>query len=92
MTIDLGSLMIRLVYSGCTLYMMLVLFRWLAPWLEFDIHYGKWRWIGRVTDPAIVRVRNVLPSLGPADFAPIVVVLGVWILRTMVVGVLIKGV
>jgi len=85
-TLDLPSLSIRLVYSACTLYMMLVLFRWLSPYLEFDIGYGKWRWICRITDPVISRVRNVLPSLGPMDFGPIAVVLIVWFARVVIVG------
>lgn len=86
MTIDLPNLSIRIVYALTTLYMLLILFRWLAAYLEFDVDYGRYRWISRLTDPLLNRVRAVLPSLGPADFAPPAVVLTLWIARTILIG------
>jgi len=77
----LQDLTVRLVVSALTLYMMLVLLRWLGPWLELDIDSGRLRWISRLTDPLINRLRRLLPWMGPMDFGPLAALLLVWILR-----------
>jgi len=74
----------RAVYSGLTLYMLLILLRWLGGWFGFETDFGRWRWIARVTDPLIDRLRQVLPNLGPVDFGPIAALLLVWFLRALV--------
>jgi len=79
----------RAAYSICTLYMMLILLRWLGGWFGFETEFGRWRWIARVTDPLIDRLRSVLPNLGPMDFGPIAALLLVWFARTLLVGALI---
>ncbi len=79
-------LLIRLVYSLMTLYMLVILLRWLGPWLNLDLERHKW--IPRVTDPLIRRIRTILPNLGPVDFSPIAALLLVWFLRTVAVQML----
>ena len=71
----------RAIYSGLTLYMILILLRWLGGWINFETDFGRWRWVGAVTDPLVGRIRRVLPNLGPMDFGPIVTLFAVWILR-----------
>ena len=56
-------LLLHTVYSGLTLYMMLILVRWAAPWLQIDLWNHRLRWIGRLTDPALDLVRRKLPPL-----------------------------
>lgn len=78
----------RLTYDLITLYMLMILLRWLGPWLQIDLDVGRLRYIGKTVDPLMHAVRKRLPSLGPLDFAPLVTVLGVWLIRTIAVGVL----
>lgn len=78
----------RAVFSGITLYMIIVMIRWLGPWIGFETDYGRWRWVGAVTDPLIGRIRRVLPNLGPVDFGPIVTLLGLWFVRTLSVSLI----
>lgn len=73
----------RAVYNGLTLYMMLVMLRWLGPWFGFETDFGRWRWIARVTDPLIERIRRMLPNLGPVDFGPIAVLFIIWLVRML---------
>jgi YggT family protein len=79
------------VFSGLTLYMLLILLRWLGGAIGFETDYGRWRWIARITDPLINNVRRVLPNLGPMDFGPLVSLLLVWLVRTLVTAPLIQA-
>ena len=81
----------RAVFSGLTLYMLLILLRWLGGAVGFETDYGRWRWIARITDPLINRVRRVLPNLGPMDFGPLVSLLLVWLIRTLVTAPLLEA-
>ncbi len=78
----------RAVFSGITLYMIIVMIRWLGPWISFETDYGRWRWVATITDPLIGRIRRVLPNLGPVDFGPIIVLLGLWFVRTLAVTII----
>lgn len=79
---------LRAVYSLATMYMLLILIRWTGSWLELDLHGRRLRWIPAITDPLIGWVRRMLPRMGPFDFAPVVTLLGVWILREILVSAL----
>lgn len=79
-------LVARIVYSVTTLYMMAVLFRWLAPYLNLELMQHRLRWIPQITDPAVQTVRRFAPPLGPWDWAPIVTVLLLWVCRTLFLG------
>ena len=82
---------VRAVFSGLTLYMLLILLRWLGGAFGFETDYGRWKWIARVTDPLINNVRRVLPNLGPMDFGPLVSLLLDWLIRTIVTAPLIDA-
>ncbi|MCC6698786.1 MAG: YggT family protein [Candidatus Hydrogenedentes bacterium] len=71
----------RLLYSVFTLYMLMVLLRWLGPFLELNFHDIRLRWIASLTDPVVGLVRRILPPLGPVDFGPLATVLLLWLVR-----------
>lgn len=80
---------IRLVNSTFTVYMLLVLLRWVAGWLELDLYAGRLRWIPQLTDPLVSRLRKLLPPTGPLDLAPPIAVLLLWVARELTVAILI---
>lgn len=88
MNVHLYSALIRAVFGVFTVYMLLILLRWLGGWLELDLYAGRLGWIPKLTDPLIERIRKVLPSMGPMDFSPIAAVLLIWLVREMVVLVM----
>jgi uncharacterized protein YggT (Ycf19 family) len=77
----------RVTHSAISIYMILVLLRWLGPWIGLEMSYGRWRWIARVTDPLINRVRQIIPNLGPVDFGPIATVFILWFVRVLLVSI-----
>jgi len=74
----------RALNAVLTIYMMLILLRWLAGWLQFDVFDRRIRWAWRLTDPLINTLRRIHPPMGPVDFAPIAALVGVFIVRFMV--------
>lgn len=79
------------IYSTFTLYMLLVLVRWLGPYLELDFYDTRLRWIARAVDPLLRTVRSVMPPVGPIDFGPLVTVLLLWMARSVAVGIATAG-
>ena len=75
----------RLVFSAFTLYMLLILLRWLAPFLELDPYAPRMRWLSRLADPVIRAVRQFVPPSSSGDWAPIVALLAVWVCRELAV-------
>lgn len=71
----------RAVYNLLTLYMLAVILRWLGAWIGLEMEYGRWKFVARITDPVLNRVRNILPSMGPVDFSPLATLFFVWIIR-----------
>ena len=74
----------RTVNAVLTIYMMLILLRWLAPWLQLDTFDRRIRWAWRFTDPLINAMRRILPLMGPMDFGPIAALFIVFVVRYMV--------
>ncbi len=76
------------LYVFFTLYMVAIIAVWLGPWIDFDLRSKKWgRYICRIVDPFILAIRRNLPYIGPFNWAPIIALLLVWLLRKLVVGV-----
>lgn len=84
------NLIERLAGSGLTLYMLAIIVRWTAPWLELELHGHGLQWIPRITDPYLTRVRQGLlrltGSLEPMDWSPVAALLLVWFVRLLYPG------
>lgn len=84
-------MLVRLVYSAFSLYLLLILLRWFAPYLELDVYGRKLRFIAQVTDPLLTRIRRVLPAMGPVDFAPLAALFLVWLMRELAIQLLLPA-
>ena len=82
----MAPVVLRALYSVATLYMLAILVRWFAPWLELNLH-GPWvSWIPKVVDPFVNLLRRALLPMGPMDFGHIAAIFVVWLVRTFVAG------
>ena len=79
----MSDLFLRAINDLLALYMLALLIRWTAFWLEFDLQAHRWRWIPKITDPLIEQMRRILPPMGPMDFGPIAALLAVWLVRLL---------
>jgi len=84
----------RAANAAFTFYMMMILLRWLAPYLQLDMDSPRVRWISRLTDPFIRAMRKIavekmlLPRFGLIDYGPILALLALWVARAIVVAML----
>lgn len=85
---SVAEMIVRALNSCLTLYMMLIVLRWTAPWLQIDLRAGYFQWVRRLADPLIDLMRRTLPPMGPFDFAPIAALFAVWLARTVVLGMM----
>lgn len=68
--------------------MLAILAVWLGPYVDFDLRQRRWSfWIVRIVDPLIQIIRKKLPYIGPFNWAPIIALLIVWLMRKIVVGI-----
>lgn len=77
------------VYNILTLYMLMILLRWLGAWISLDVASGRLRFISLGTDPLIAKMRQLIPSMGPFDFGPISALVMVWLIREITVRIMI---
>ena len=78
-------ILVSILYSAFTLYMMALLLRWLGPWLELEFTGPILGLLPKATDPLIDLMKRVLPPMGPMDFSPLAAVISVYILRLIIV-------
>ena len=72
-------------------FMWIVIARAILSWVNPDPFNPIVRFIHKITEPVLYRIRTIFPaSFGGIDFSPIIVFLGVIFLRTFVVGSLFK--
>lgn len=85
--IEQPELAARIIASGITLYMMLVILRWMGPALEIELDTPRRAWVRRLTDPPIGLARRAIGQvMGPFDWAPVAVLFALWILRILTAG------
>lgn len=87
---NLMDILVRLSDSVFTLYMLLILLRWLGPWIGLELPSSRLRWACKLTDPLIDWMRRILPSMGSMDFGPIAAFMTVWVLRSLSKGILLS--
>ena len=72
-------------------FMWIVIARAILSWVSPDPFNPIVRFIHKITEPVLYRIRTVLPaSFGGIDFSPIIVFLGVIFLRTFIVSSLFR--
>lgn len=70
-------------------YTYLVLARVILSWIRIDPYHPVWgpilRFIYQTTEPLLGAVRRLLPSMGGLDFSPIIVFLGLDLVRGLLI-------
>jgi YggT family protein len=74
-------------------YTILVFARVIFSWIRVDPYHPTWgpilRFIFQATEPIMEPVRRILPSMGGLDFTPIIVLIGLDLLRGVLINILI---
>lgn len=81
-------LVFNLIYN---VFLILILARVITSWIRVSPYHPTWgpivKFIHDATEPLLAPIRNILPSMGGLDFSPIILLLGLRILRDILFGV-----
>ncbi len=79
-----------------TLYYVLVILifaRFVLSWVRPDPYHPVWgpltRFVYQATEPLMAPIRRVLPATGGLDLSPMILLLGLALLRNVIIGLLI---
>jgi YggT family protein len=66
------------------LYSLIVVAAVLLSWIRIAPHNPLVRIVGMLTEPALDPIRRVLPPMGGVDFSPMVLLIGLQVLKDFV--------
>lgn len=73
-------------------YTILIFARVIFSWIRVDPYHPFWgpilRFVFQATEPLIQPVRRLLPSMGGLDFTPLILLIGLDLIRSLIVGIL----
>ena len=73
----------RLIASLIDLYSFVVLAAVIMSWLPVNRRNPLVMMVFRLTEPALAPIRRALPSMGGLDFSPMVLLLGLQLLKQL---------
>ncbi|MFQ5636467.1 MAG: YggT family protein [bacterium] len=80
----------KLVEIIITIYMWMVIIRVVLSWINVSSYNQIVRFIIQITEPVLQKTRALVPSFGGLDFSPMIVIFGLYMIRSFLVSVLVK--
>lgn len=75
----------RLLVAVIDVYTMLIFVRALVSWFRVDQNNELYRWLIRLTEPILGRIRRIIPSSG-LDFSPFILLIALQFLKNVIIG------
>lgn len=72
-----------LVATLIDLYSLLILVAVVLSWLRLDPRHPAVQFVDTLTEPVLAPIRRLLPPMGGLDFSPLVLLVGLRILRNL---------
>ena len=69
-------------------YVWIVIARAVVSWISLDPYHPVIRFLVQVTEPALGRIRRVVPVMGGIDLSPMILILGIIFLQSFLVPTL----
>lgn len=82
------GLMIELITVAFTVLWLLVLAHVVVSWVLSPYHEIR-RFLDRIVQPLLYPIRKFVPPVGGIDFSPMVLLIGLDLVRRVVVGLLV---
>jgi YggT family protein len=71
-----------------SLYILAIIVRVILSWIQFDPSNSIVRFTYEITEPALMRVRRLVPLFGDLDLSPLVLIFVLYILEGFIVNTL----
>ncbi len=75
--------MIRLLDALFDLYILAVIVRVVLSWINFNPRNPFVKFLIQITEPVLSKIRQVLPPFGRIDLSPMILILGLYVLRNL---------
>ena len=80
----------RIISAILTILTWIIIIRALISWVNPDPYNQIVQFLYRVTEPILMPIRRILPSMGGLDLSPIVALVGIMFIRSFLVQTLIE--
>ena len=82
------GLLIRVIDLIYYAIFILIFARFILSWVNVG-PYQLREWVFRLTEPLLAPVRRMLPQSAGLDFSPMIVLIGAWMIRQLLIQILI---
>lgn len=82
-----GLLQLSVIWTVAVLRLAIIA-RVISTWVGGSRYTTWWKWAYIITDPFMIPLQRVLPTLGPIDVSPLVAYFGLGLLRGLLLGAL----
>lgn len=79
------------LYGLLGLYSLLIFIRIIFSWGAISHHNPVMRFLANATDPLLLPLRRIIPTLGMFDISPIVAFIIIWLFQAAIAGTLLAG-
>lgn len=83
---NLLSAVARILDVGLNMYTWVLIARALISWVNPDPYNPIVRFLDKVTEPVLGRIRRAVPYLGGVDLSPVIAVLAIYFIRWFLVS------
>ncbi len=80
----------KLINIALSAYIWTVIARAVISWVNADPYNPIVRFLVQVTDPILLRIRRVVPSMGGIDLSPMILIFGIVFLQSFLVPTLMR--
>lgn len=81
-------MLLTLIYWIFQVFYILILARVIVSWIRVDPYHPIVRFIFNATEPLLAPIRQLLPPAGGLDFSPLILLVGISVLRMAVFSIL----
>lgn len=84
----MAGLLITIIDLAYWIIFILIFARFILSWVNIG-SYEIREWVFRLTEPMLAPIRRLMPATAGLDFSPMILLLGIYILRTFLVRLLV---
>lgn len=77
-----------LVHTLFSIYLVIVVLRLLLAWVRADFYNPLSQFLVKATNPVLVPLRRIIPSIGSIDTASLILILGIKLLELMLLAMI----
>ena len=78
----------KIIDFAATLYVYIVIARVVLSWIQHDPNNSIIKFIYDITEPVLVKIRQYVPSFSGFDIAPMVLILGLFLIENILISIL----